>query len=229
MGRKNFMKNKINSLESKMRKIIDEFKKFIMRGNVIDMAVGVIVGSAFTAIVNGMSNFILKPIINWILTLILGKDSLSEVYTFLVKEFKTVESTNDLGETIMETVIDLENSIFIDWGSFINAVINFFIIAIVLFTIVKLINAFRDGRKELNEKVAKKTLDRHERKELRENGVNIRDKAAVKAYFDEKQRLADEAAAAKAAADAEAARLEREANPTTEDLLKLILAELKKD
>lgn len=223
------MKNKINSLESKMRKIIDEFKKFIMRGNVIDMAVGVIVGSAFTAIVNGMSNFILKPIINWILTLILGKDSLSEVYTFLIKEFKTVESTNDLGETIMETVIDLENSIFIDWGSFINAVINFFIIAIVLFTIVKLINAFRDGRKEFNEKVSKKTLDRHERKELRENGVNIRDKAAVKAYFDEKQRLADEAAAAKAAADAEAARLEREANPTTEDLLKLILAELKKD
>ena len=223
------MENKINSLESKMRKIIDEFKKFIMRGNVIDMAVGVIVGSAFTAIVNGMSNFILKPIINWILTLILGKDSLSEVYTFLVKEFKTVESTNDLGETIMETVIDLENSIFIDWGSFINAVINFFIIAIVLFTIVKLINAFRDGRKEFNEKVAKKTLDRHERKELRENGVKIRDKAAVKAYFDEKQRLADEAAAAKAAADAEAARLEREANPTTEDLLKLILAELKKD
>ena len=223
------MKNKINSLESKMRKIIDEFKKFIMRGNVIDMAVGVIVGSAFTAIVNGMSNFILKPIINWILTLILGKDSLSEVYTFLNKEFKTVESTNDLGETIMETVIDLENSIFIDWGSFINAVINFFIIAIVLFTIVKLINAFRDGRKEFNEKVSKKTLDRHERKELRENGVNIRDKAAVKAYFDEKQRLADEAAAAKAAADAEAARLEREANPTTEDLLKLILAELKKD
>ena len=223
------MKNKINSLESKMRKIIDEFKKFIMRGNVIDMAVGVIVGSAFTAIVNGMSNFILKPIINWILTLILGKDSLSEVYTFLIKEFKTVESTNDLGETIVETVIDLENSIFIDWGSFINAVINFFIIAIVLFTIVKLINAFRDGRKEFNEKVSKKTLDRHERKELRENGVNIRDKAAVKAYFDEKQRLADEAAAAKAAADAEAARLEREANPTTEDLLKLILAELKKD
>ena len=223
------MKNKINSLESKMRKIIDEFKKFIMRGNVIDMAVGVIVGSAFTAIVNGMSNFILKPIINWILTLILGKDSLSEVYTFLVKEFKTVESTNDLGETILETVIDLENSIFIDWGSFINAVINFFIIAIVLFTIVKLINAFRDSRKELNAKVSKKTLDRHERKELRENGVKIRDKAAVKAYFDEKQRLADEAAAAKAAADAEAARLEREANPTTEDLLKLILAELKKD
>ena len=223
------MKNKINSLESKMRKIIDEFKKFIMRGNVIDMAVGVIVGGAFTAIVNGMSNFILKPIINWILTLILGKDSLSEVYTFLVKEFKTVESTNDLGETIMETVIDLENSIFIDWGSFINAVINFFIIAIVLFTIVKLINAFRDSHKELNAKVSKKTLDRSERKELRANGIKIRDKAAVKAYFDEKQRLADEAAAAKAAADAEAARLEREANPTTEDLLKLILAELKKD
>ncbi len=47
-----------------MKKIIEEFKKFIMRGNVVDMAVGVIVGSSFTAVVNGMSNFILKPVIN---------------------------------------------------------------------------------------------------------------------------------------------------------------------
>ena len=63
--------------------------------------------------------------------------------------------------------------------------------------------------------------------ELRANGIKLRDRDAVKAYFAEKQRLADEAAAAEAAALAEAARLDREANPTTEDLLKLILAELK--
>ena len=50
-----------------MKKFFEEFKKFITRGNVVDMAVGVIVGSSFTAIVNGLSNFILKPIINALL------------------------------------------------------------------------------------------------------------------------------------------------------------------
>ena len=66
-----------------MKKFFAEFKKFITRGNVLDMAVGVIVGGAFTAIVNGLSNFVLKPIINWVLALILGKDALSELFTFL--------------------------------------------------------------------------------------------------------------------------------------------------
>ena len=55
-----------------MKKIVQEFKKFIMRGNIVDMAVGVIVGSSFTAIVNALSNNILKPIINYLLTLIFG-------------------------------------------------------------------------------------------------------------------------------------------------------------
>lgn len=55
-----------------MKKFFGEFKAFITRGNVLDMAVGVIVGSAFTAIVTALSNNILKPIINWILALCLG-------------------------------------------------------------------------------------------------------------------------------------------------------------
>ena len=74
-----------------MKKFFEEFKKFITRGNVVDMAVGVIVGSAFTAIVNGLSNFVLKPIINWLLALILGKDSLSNIHTFLIKVEKAEE------------------------------------------------------------------------------------------------------------------------------------------
>ena len=64
-----------------MKKFFEEFKKFITRGNVIDMSVGVIVGSAFTAIVNGMGNFVLKPIINWILALIFGSNSLDGILT----------------------------------------------------------------------------------------------------------------------------------------------------
>ena len=68
-----------------MKKFFEEFKKFITRGNVVDMSVGVIVGSSFTAIVNGMSNFILKPIINWLLFLIFGENSLTDVLTLLHK------------------------------------------------------------------------------------------------------------------------------------------------
>jgi len=203
-----------------MKNFFPEFKKFITRGNVVDMSVGVIVGGAFTAIVNGMGNFILKPVVNWLLALIFGANSLSEVFTYL----KIVEKdVVDEAGAVIGREIDLAQSIYIDWGAFINAVLNFFITAFVLFTIVKIINKFREGQNELE----KKKLTREQRKELRANGVKIYDKEAIKAYFAEKQRLADEAAAAEAAALAEAARLDREANPTTEDLLKLILAEIK--
>ena len=200
-----------------MKKFFDEFKKFIMRGNVVDMAVGVIVGSSFTAVVNGMSNFILKPLINWILALILGGESLSDVVTMLKPAYDA------------EGVIDLANSIFIDWGAFINAVINFFLVALVLFTIVKLINKLRDMQKELDEHLSKNDLTKEDKKILKARGIKLHNREAVEAYLKEKEaaeaaRLASEKLAAE-----EAARLEREANPTTEDLLKAILAELKKN
>ena len=124
-----------------MKNFFAEFKKFITRGNVVDMAVGVLVGSSFTAIVNGLSNFILKPIINWLLAIIFGANSLSELFTFLKKVEVSKDILNEAGEVIgTEMVPDLTQSIYIDWGSFINAIINFFLIALVLFTIVKIIN-----------------------------------------------------------------------------------------
>ena len=202
-----------------MKKFFAEFKKFITRGNVVDMAVGVTVGSAFTAIVNGLSNNILKPIINWFLAMLLGKDSLSEVFTFLIRAEKDVL---DAEGAVIGKEVDLAASIYIDWGAFINAILNFFIIAFVLFSIVKIFNKLRDSGKGL----ATGKLTKEEKNELKANGIKISDKAAVDAYFAEKKRLADEAAAAQAAAEAEAARLEREANPTTEDLLKQILTVL---
>ncbi|MBQ7358115.1 MAG: large conductance mechanosensitive channel protein MscL [Clostridia bacterium] len=203
-----------------MKKFFAEFKKFITRGNVLDMSVGVIVGGAFTAIVNGMSNFILKPIINWLLALILGKDSLSDIHTYLVKVMKDVIETNAEGvEVVTGQEIDLANSIYIDWGSFINAIINFILIALVLFIIVRTINNMKDK----GEKAKKTKLTKEQKKELKAAGVKRRDKAAVAAYFAEKERLAAEAQAKADAEAAEAARLEREANPTAEDLLKKIV------
>ena len=213
-----------------MKKFFTEFKKFITRGNVVDMAVGVIVGSSFTAIVNGMSNFILKPLINALLAVLLGKDSLSDLHTFLIRVDTTVDKLDEAGNVIgTEIVPDLTQSIFIDWGSFINAVINFFLVALVLFSIVKIINKFREDQKELAEKLNKGKLTKDQKKELKAAGISLKDKAAADAYFAEKKKQADEAAAAAAAAEAEKARLDREANPTTEDLLKQILAELKKN
>ena len=206
-----------------MKKFFEEFKKFITRGNVVDMSVGVIVGSSFTAIVNGMSNFILKPIINWLLFLIFGENSLTDVFTFL---HKVETDVLDEAGAVIGTEVDLTQSIYIDWGSFINAVLNFFIVAFVLFSIVKLINRLRDEHKEFNDKILEGYLTRAQRKELKANGIKLRDKEAVRAYFDAKKAAMEEAAAAKKAEEEEAARLERLANPTTEDLLKKILEEL---
>lgn len=194
-----------------MKKFFGEFKTFITRGNVLDMAVGVIVGGAFTAIVNALSNNILRPLINALLRVILGADSLSEVYTFLFK--KTDETTG---------LIDLANSIYIDWGAFINAIINFLIIAFVLFLIVKTINKVKENNEKLKNDVKKWHLNKSERAELQANGVNVKDRAAVDAYFEKKAAEEQAAAEAKAAEEAEEA-----AKNSTEGLLKQILAELK--
>lgn len=200
-----------------MNRYVGEFKKFISRGNVVDMAVGVIVGSAFSAIVTALSNNILKPIVNYLLAQIFDAESLTELYTFLKKAY--IDVVNDEGAIIGQE-IDLAQSIYIDWGALINAVLSFFLIAIVLFTIVKLINKFREEQKEFAEVIAKNTFNRKERKELRENGIKPRDRKRALKYFEEKEAKAAEAAKLEAE---EKARIERELNPTTEDLLKKIL------
>ena len=128
IGAKDYMKQATKEKRKKgVKKFFDEFGKFIMRGNVLDLAVGVIVGGAFTGIVNALSDHILKPVINWLLALILGENSLEGIYTYL----KRVET---------DGAVDLAKSIYIDWGAFINAIINFLLIAFVVFLVVKAMN-----------------------------------------------------------------------------------------
>ena len=192
----------------------EEFKKFITRGNVLDMAVGVIVGGAFTAIVNGLSNFILKPLINWLIAAILGKDGLSGAITPLSMAFKDVVDANGV---VIGQEYDLANSIYIDWGSFISAVINFFIIAFVLFVIVKTINGLNEAREK-----AIDGIDLDERKEvariMKEQKLSKKDaQAAYEKLVEEAKakKAEEEAAAAAAAAEAEAkAAAEAEAKAT---------------
>lgn len=187
-----------------MKKFFEEFKKFIMRGNVMDLAVGVIIGSAFTAIVTALSNNILRPVINWLIALICGEDSLSNIYTFL----KRVVDENG--------VVDLTQSIYIDWGAFINAIINFIIIAFVLFTIVKIINHINEGVTELVKNG--EMLSKKEVKALRKQGKTIKEI---------KQMQAEQEAAAKKAEEERKAEEAKNAPPTTEQLLTEILAEIK--
>ena len=99
-----------------MKKFFAEFKKFITRGNVMDMAVGVIVGGAFTAIVNGLSNFILKPLINFSLFKAFGADSLSDLYTFLNRVDKTQEILADDGTVIGTYPLSVDREVEIVTG-----------------------------------------------------------------------------------------------------------------
>ena len=201
-----------------MKKFFQEFKKFITRGNVMDLAVGVIVGGAFTAIVTALTNNIIRPLINWIIALIGGKEGLSSVFTFLSKAY-TVDATG-------AQVIDLANSIYIDWGKFITAILDFFIIAFTVFLIVKAFNASREKLKEFGDMIenqSKKEV-RAEMKELKKiaKEQNRKFKDVKKEHDEEKKRLAEEKAKLEAEAKALKDAEEKANNPSEQELLKEI-------
>lgn len=93
-------------------KLVDEFKKFISRGNVLDMAVGVIMGTAFTKIINALVTNILTPIIS----LLTGKVNLSTL------------------------TLKVSDALTFDYGLFLQAVLDFLLTAIAVFAIVKVVN-----------------------------------------------------------------------------------------
>lgn len=185
-------------------KFFSDFKKFIMRGNVVDMAIGVIIAGAFTAIVTALANKIIMPLVNWFLLAVTGSNGLDAIYTYLHKSFVL----DEFGQPT--NVIDLANSIYIDWGAFITAVIDFLLIALILFIILKIAMASQGY-------LAKKKSElptKEERKILKEAGVNIRN---YKTVIAETKKLRE--------ANKEP---EPEPKPTTDELLAQILKELKK-
>lgn len=170
-----------------MKKFFKEFKAFITRGNVVDMAVGVIVGGAFTAIITALTGQILQPLINWLLAAIAGDGKGLEAAVTILKP--SYDETTGL--------IDLANSIYINWGAFITAIINFLLVAFILFCIVKAINKVRAGGQHLAEK-QKKAIE----KKLKSGKITEEEAEKAKAEIEE----------APAPAPAPAA-------PTTEELL----------
>lgn len=107
--------------------MIKEFKDFIMRGSVLDLAVGVVIGSAFTAIVSKVVEGLITPLISLIFVLTINKQSADDALGSLVFSFKGVEFR---------------------FGDVISAIVTFLITAFVLFLIVKAANKFKNKNQE---------------------------------------------------------------------------------
>ncbi len=192
-----------------MKKFFSDFKKFITRGNILDMAVGVIIGGAFSAIVTAFTNKIIMPLVNYVLSLG-GDNGLETAYTFL----KTVIGADG--------TVDLTKSIYIDWGAFITAILNFLIIAMTLFIILRVAMKSAEMFNRTKEEILNGKLTKEEKKELKEKGISLTDKEAITAYRNAKIKEAEEKAAKEAEEKAAKEAEERLANPTEADLLKEI-------
>lgn len=115
--------------------MIKEFRDFIAKGNVMDMAVGIIIGAAFTAIVTSLVADLINPIIG----IITGGIDFSNLFVNLGSgDYTSLKAARDAGAPVFA------------YGSFITAVINFLIIAFVVFLLVKMVNRVKDAamRKE---------------------------------------------------------------------------------
>lgn len=123
-----------------MKKMASEFKEFIARGNVMDLAVGVIIGGAFSSIVNSLVNDVIMPIIS----LIIGGIDFSNWFISLDgTKYTTLSEAKDAGASVLA------------YGSFISAIIYFLILAFVIFLLVKGVNKLtRKKKKEEAKEVA---------------------------------------------------------------------------
>lgn len=114
-----------------MKNIVGDFKKFVNKGNIFDLAIGLIIGTTFTAIVTSLVNDILMPLISTALNfdLTAGKIVLQPAVTDIVD-----------GEEVI-----IKKAITLNWGTFLQAVINFLIIAIAIFLAVKAVKAIKNS------------------------------------------------------------------------------------
>lgn len=180
--------------KEKKQKFWADFKKFITRGNVVDMAVGVAVAGAFTAIVTAFTKGFVTPL----LSMLTSKTNLSEMKTIL-----RAEKIDPVTEEILVPEVALL------WGDFLHAIVNFLIIALSMFMVMRIAAAIKSHY----EKIAKKVKEFAKEEEI----------AAQKAKEAEEKAKAEAEAAAKAEAEAaEAARIEAE---KAEDKARLVREE----
>ncbi len=134
--------NKVDAAVDNAKGFFGEFKKFIMRGNVMDMAVGVVIGGAFSTIVTSLVNDIIMPLISRVTG---GIDFSNWFIALDGSSYKTLAAATEAGAATL------------NYGSFISAVINFLIIAFCIFCVVRGINRMSDRLKGPQEEAAPTT------------------------------------------------------------------------
>lgn len=172
-----------------MKKFFNDFKKFITKGNVIDLAVAVIIGAAFSAIVTSLVNDIIMPLIVWIFP---------------------VQDLSSLSITLREATAAGGDALIWHYGSFLQAVINFIIVALIVFSVLKAVM----GAKGIITPKYGKTLTKAEYKKLKKEGKTKEEIAEIDKQLTDAKEVE------------EAKKKEEEAANSTEGLLKKIVEEL---
>lgn len=134
---------------AKKNGFIDEFKKFISQGSVMDLAVGMVIGAAFTSIVTSLVNDIIMPIVG----LLIGGVDFSGL---------SIRVNNFFGGN---------DQVVIRYGSFLQAVVNFIVIAFALFLVVKAMNKMKDKAKAIADKAEKKEEAEEEAEDKKEEDL----------------------------------------------------------
>lgn len=197
-----------------MKKFFEDFKKFISRGNVVDMAVGVAVAGAFTAIVNAFTKGFISPL----LALLTNDSDLASMKWILREELIDTEG------------VVTQTEVAILWGGLVQAVIDFLIIALTLFIVMKIWAGITKRAREFNEQLSKKV---HEQELAEQAAAEAKAKEEAEAKAAEEEairqqeaaRLAEEEAK-KAALLAEEARIAKEQREEELALLRQICASL---
>lgn len=110
--------------------MLREFQEFAMKGNVLDMAVGIIIGAAFTTIVTTLVNGIFMPVVGYVT----GGVDFSDIFTVLGEgEYASLKAATDAGAPVIQ------------WGVFANSLISFLIVAWILFLIIRTMNRAKDA------------------------------------------------------------------------------------
>lgn len=184
-----------------MKKFWEDFKKFIKRGNVVDMAIGVAVASAFTAIVTAFT----KGFINPLLALI-SSNSTQEDLKWIIRP-----------EKIDETGAIIQSEVAILWGGFVQAIINFIIIALTLFIVMRIVSGFSARAKKLSGDVKNLFTDADEKAAACAEAAKLEEEAKAKAEAEAK--ALEEAARLEAEAKEKAKLLEEENRKKREEAL----------
>jgi large conductance mechanosensitive channel len=193
----------------RLKKFFSDFKAFISKGNIVDLAVAVVIGSAFSKIVTSLVNDIIMPLIG----AAVGRVNFSDLKWVI----KQADEANGVKEVALT------------YGNFIQALVDFLIISFFIFLVLRILINSQNGMKKLNEQfsseISKKYLTKDDKKLLKARGYNLKDKKGCLVAI---QQIREEEAKKEAERKAQE-ELSKPKVETQEDILKDIRELLKEE